>query len=266
MKNEIHLFNQSNGVALMRIEYKEKIEALVTSMKNQLGGCDKTNSWYYRSSGCCYAVLDADGANGSINITIAIDGQTVLPDAKDAPEYFFQVIDAKDAHDLVNFLTMKLVHSDSFNTSLMKESNNSIVPDESDKQSENELPPITLQLSLDKVLNHADCQFPLIEVFDENEASSKDIQHELGRNWRPHRINEIFVETMYPNWPNNEPLQNHNRYTIVVGSGPFGMYAVYCNEELKFVIRNPNDKWWKDFETRKIDLNPENSIQYEILD
>ena len=103
-------------------------------------------------------------------------------------------------------------------------------------------------------------------MFDENEASSKDIQHELGRNWRPHRINEIFVETMYPNWPNNEPLQNHNRYTIVVGSGPFGMYAVYCNEELKFVIRNPNDKWWKDFETRKIDLNPENSIQYEILD
>lgn len=49
MKNEIHLFNQSNGVALMRIEYKEKIEALVTSMKNQLGGCDKTNSWYYLS-------------------------------------------------------------------------------------------------------------------------------------------------------------------------------------------------------------------------
>lgn len=126
--------------------------------------------------------------------------------------------------------------------------------------------PISLQVNLNKILNHADCQFPLIEVFDKDEANSKDIQHEFGRNWRPHRTNEIFIETMYPIWSNNAPLQSHNRYTIVIGSGPFGIYAVYCDEELKFVVTNPNEKWWKDFETRKIDLNPENAIQYEILD
>lgn len=134
------------------------------------------------------------------------------------------------------------------------------------KQITNAPQPISLSVSLDKILNHADCQFPLVEVFDKDEANSKDIQHEFGRNWRPHRRDEIFVETMYPIWPNKAPQQSHNRYTIVVGSGPFGIYAVYCNEELKFIVKNPNEKWWKDFETRKIDLNPENAIQYEILD
>lgn len=109
MKNEIHLFDQINGVAMMNNEYKEKIEALKRSMKQRLGVCGKANSWYYRSSGCSHAVFDADGTNGSINITIAINGQTVLPDSEDSLEFFFEVIDAKDANDLLKFFSTNLV-------------------------------------------------------------------------------------------------------------------------------------------------------------
>ena len=78
------------------------------SIKQRLGDSDKANSWYYRASGFSHAVLDADGTNGSVNITIAVNGHTVLPKLEDAPDYFFQVFDAKDAHELVGLLSSKL--------------------------------------------------------------------------------------------------------------------------------------------------------------
>lgn len=106
--NEHPLFEETSGQPAMTPSFKKQFETLVTSMKKKLGECDKANSWYYRSSGCSLAVLDADGTNGSVNITIAINGQTVLPDVQDAPEYFFQVFDAKDAHELVELLSSEL--------------------------------------------------------------------------------------------------------------------------------------------------------------
>ena len=88
--------------------FKAQLEELLSSMKKRLGECTKANSWYYRLGRWNYGVFDADGSNGSINITIAIIGHTILPLVEDAPEYFFQVLDATDAHELLMLLSTRL--------------------------------------------------------------------------------------------------------------------------------------------------------------
>lgn len=88
--------------------FKVQLEELLSSMKKRLGECTKANSWYYRLGRWNYSVFDADGSNGSINITIAIIGHTILPLVEDAPEYFFQVLDATDAHELLTLLSTRL--------------------------------------------------------------------------------------------------------------------------------------------------------------
>lgn len=105
------LFLDDNGgcrETIISEVFKAQLEELLSSMKKRLGECTKANSWYYRLGRWNYGVFDADGSNGSINITIAIIGHTILPLVEDAPEYFFQVLDATDAHELLTLLSTRL--------------------------------------------------------------------------------------------------------------------------------------------------------------
>lgn len=105
------LFLDDNGgcrETIISEVFKAQLEELLSSMKKRLGECTKANSWYYRLGRWNYGVFDADGSNGSINITIAIIGHTILPLVEDAPEYFFQVLDATDAHELLMLLSTRL--------------------------------------------------------------------------------------------------------------------------------------------------------------
>lgn len=78
-------------------------------------------------------------------------------------------------------------------------------------------------------------------------ARAEDV---YSRWQRPHRLDEVFVETMYPLWAGERALEV--AYLTVLSSGPLGLYAVYVDEDLQYLIGNPPQIWLNDLSGRAL--------------
>lgn len=67
---------------------------------------------------------------------------------------------------------------------------------------------------------------------------------------RPHRLDEVFVEAMYPCW--GAGPASKFQYVSVISSGPIGCYAVYLGIQFQYLIANPPQPWWDDFANRTL--------------
>lgn len=75
---------------------------------------------------------------------------------------------------------------------------------------------------------------------------------EFSRWWRPHRLDEVFVEAMYPFW--NRASLAKLPYVIVVSSGPLGCYAVYLGTRLQHIVATPPQVWREDLANRNLSM------------
>lgn len=75
-------------------------------------------------------------------------------------------------------------------------------------------------------------------------------EYNFSRWQRPHRLDEIFVEAMYPLW--GKTALPKISYISVISSGPIGCYAVYLGTRIQYLIANPPNVWWDDFAKRTL--------------
>ena len=79
-------------------------------------------------------------------------------------------------------------------------------------------------------------------------------EYSFSRWQRPHRLDETFVEAMYPCWdvgaPGNRP------YITVVSSGPYGFYTVYIGKRFQYLIAHPPQTWQDDLAGRALVYGP----------
>ncbi|MCG2575876.1 hypothetical protein LZ012_02570 [Dechloromonas sp. XY25] len=86
----------------------------------------------------------------------------------------------------------------------------------------------------------------------------------FGRWWRPHKLEEVFVEIMYPTW--DSMLEKNPSYLIVISSGPTGSHAIYQNDQFQHLVTEENEKWLKDVSNRSIAIGQDGIERYASND
>lgn len=87
-------------------------------------------------------------------------------------------------------------------------------------------------------------------------------ENKFGRWWRPHKLDELFVEVMYPIW--NVNVDQAPSYLIVIGSGPIGARAIYQNDRFQYLVIEENEAWLADLSTRSIAVGRESIGRYSF--
>lgn len=80
-------------------------------------------------------------------------------------------------------------------------------------------------------------------------------EHKYGLAHRPHKLDEVFVETMYPFWSDAVPGK-FLPYITVISSGPYGLYALYKGGRFQYRIGQPPPIWWEDLRGRALVWGP----------
>lgn len=88
-------------------------------------------------------------------------------------------------------------------------------------------------------------------------------RNEFTRRWRPHKLEELSVEAMYPH--KECPIEDEILYIIVLQSKELGLFVVYLNETYQYCTTGNSTAWQVDLSARSIITGPEAAHVYDVL-